>query len=295
MSSSTGTIALEGSDPRGKTPSRANPYWVLVLPLVLFLLVLYLYPIGQVLWISFSDPEVGFQNYERLVTNRGILRMLGNTFRICFITTGISLVLGYLIAYAMAHVTERHRIWILMFVLVPFWVSVLARAFSWVVLLHDNGIINRALMDWGVISEPIHLVRNELGVLIGMVHYMIPYAVLPLYANLRGIDPRLVSAARGLGAGPFESFWRVYLPLSLPGIAGAGLLVFILTLGFFVTPSILGGGKTLMIAEYVSVQILQTVRWGVGSMLAMVLLVLVFLVFAVMSRIIDLRTMFGAK
>jgi putative spermidine/putrescine transport system permease protein len=268
---------------------------VLVLPLVLFLLVLYLYPIGQVLWISFSDPEVGFQNYERLVTNRGILRMLGNTFRICFITTGISLVLGYLIAYAMAHVTDRHRIWILMFVLVPFWVSVLARAFSWVVLLHDNGIINRALMDWGVISEPIHLVRNELGVLIGMVHYMIPYAVLPLYANLRGIDPRLVSAARGLGAGPFESFWRVYLPLSLPGIAGAGLLVFILTLGFFVTPSILGGGKTLMIAEYVSVQILQTVRWGVGSMLAMVLLVLVFLVFAVMSRIIDLRTMFGAK
>jgi putative spermidine/putrescine transport system permease protein len=295
MSSSTATIALEGTGPRGKQPSRINPYWVLVLPLVLFLLVIYLYPIGQVLWISFSDPELGYQNYERLFTNRGILRMLGNTFRICFITTGISLVLGYLIAYAMAHVTERHRIWILMFVLVPFWVSVLARAFSWVVLLHDNGIINRALMDWGVISEPIHLVRNELGVLIGMVHYMIPYAVLPLYANLRGIDPRLVSAARGLGAGPFESFWRVYLPLSLPGIAGAGLLVFILTLGFFVTPSILGGGKTLMIAEYVSVQILQTVRWGVGSMLAMVLLVLVFLVFAVMSRIVDLRTMFGAK
>jgi len=295
MSMSTSTIALEGTDPRGRQPSRINPYWALALPLVLFLTVIYLYPIGQVLWISFSDPEVGFQNYERLVTNRGILKMLGNTFRICLITTAISLVLGYLVAYAMAHVTERHRIWILMFVLVPFWVSVLARAFSWVVLLHDNGIINRALLDWGLITEPVHLVRNELGVLIGMTHYMIPYAVLPLYANLRGIDPRLVSAARGLGAGPFESFWRVYLPLSLPGIAGAGLLVFILTLGFFVTPSILGGGKTLMIAEYVSVQILQTVRWGVGSMLAMVLLVLVFLVFAVMSRVVDLRTMFGAK
>jgi putative spermidine/putrescine transport system permease protein len=131
--------------------------------------------------------------------------------------------------------------------------------------------------------------------MIGMTHYMIPYAVLPLYAAMRGIDGRLVQAARGLGAGPLESFLRVYLPLSLPGIAGAGVLVFILTLGFFVTPSILGGGKTVMIADYVSIQILQTVRWGVGSMLAVVLLLMVFLLLAIMSRVIDLRAMFGAK
>jgi putative spermidine/putrescine transport system permease protein len=195
----------------------------------------------------------------------------------------------------MAHVSDRHRNWILIFVLVPFWVSVLARAFSWVVLLHDNGVVNRALLDAGVIDEPVHLVRNQLGVMIGMTHYMIPYAVLPLYAAMRGIDGRLVQAARGLGAGPIESFLRVYLPLSLPGIAGAGVLVFILTLGFFVTPSILGGGKTVMIAEYVSIQILQTVRWGVGSMLAVVLLLMVFLLLAIMSRVIDLRAMFGAK
>jgi putative spermidine/putrescine transport system permease protein len=118
---------------------------------------------------------------------------------------------------------------------------------------------------------------------------------LPLYTNLRGIDPKLVAAARGLGAGPFEAFWRIYLPLSLPGIAGAGLLVFVLTLGFFVTPTILGGGKTTMIAEYVSVQILNINRWGVGAMLAMVLLTAVLIVFGLMSRAIDLKTLFGAK
>ncbi len=292
---SGGTAVLEGSGPRGSTAPRINPYWALALPLVLFLLVLYIYPIGQVLWISFSDPSPGLQNYERLFNNAGIQRMLANTIKICIGTTALSLVFGYLIAYAMVHVTERHRMWILMFVLVPFWVSVLARAFSWVVLLHDNGILNRALLDAGIIGEPVHLVRNQIGVMIGMTHYMIPYAVLPLYAAMRGIDLRLVQAARGLGAGPVESFLRVYLPLSLPGIAGAGVLVFILTLGFFVTPSILGGGKTVMIAEYVSIQILQTVRWGIGSMLAVVLLLLVFLLLGVMSRVIDLRAMFGAK
>jgi putative spermidine/putrescine transport system permease protein len=124
---------------------------------------------------------------------------------------------------------------------------------------------------------------------------MVPYAVLPLYAAMRAIDPRTVAAARGLGAGPLGAFWRVFLPLSLPGIVSAGTLVFILTLGFFVTPAILGGGKTLMIAEYVSVQILQTVRWGVGSMLAVVLVAIVFLLLWVMSRFVDLRALYGAK
>ena len=127
---SDGTVVLEGIDPRRSTPVRINPYWLLVLPLMLFLLVLYVYPIGQVLWISFSDPSPGLQNYERLFTNAGIRRMLLNTFKISLGTTLLSLVFGYLIAYAMAHVSDRHRNWILIFVLVPFWVSVLARAFS---------------------------------------------------------------------------------------------------------------------------------------------------------------------
>jgi putative spermidine/putrescine transport system permease protein len=128
-----------------------------------------------------------------------------------------------------------------------------------------------------------------------MVHYMVPYAVLPLFANMRGIDKQLVTAARGLGAGSFESFWHVFFPLSLPGIIGAGVLVFILTLGFFVTPAILGGGKTVMIAEYVSVEILWVAHWGVGAMLAVVLLTAIALLLFMMARFLDVREMFGAR
>lgn len=292
MAASAGSVALAGRE----TPRVAvSPYVLLLLPLLLLLLALYAYPLAKVLWISFSDPEIGFQNYEKLVTTRGIQRMLFTTFKICVITTFFAMLFGYLVAYAMIHVTERHRLWMMLFVLVPFWVSVLARAFSWVTLLGDTGLVNDALIGAGLTEEPIAMMRNQLGVLIGMVHYMVPYAVLPLYAAMKGIDPRVVSAARGLGAGPFEAFWRVFLPLSLPGIIAAGVLVFILTLGFFVTPAILGGGKTIMIAEYVSAQILTTARWGIGAMSAMVLLLLVFLLLAIMSRFVDLRTLFGAK
>ncbi len=274
---------------------RINPYLVLVLPLLALLLFLYVWPMFQVFWISVSDPELGLQNYAKLIESRGIQKMLWTTFRVCLVTTALALFFGYVISYAMAHVSDRHRTWMLLFILVPFWVSVLARAFSWLMLLHDNGIVNDLLQAWGLTTEPVQLVRNQIGVYIGMVHYMIPYAVLPLYAGMRAIDPRVVTAARGLGAGPFEAFWRVFLPLSLPGVIGAGVLVFILTLGFFVTPAILGGGKTIMVAEYVSVQILQTIRWGIGAMLAVTLLFIVLALLAVMSRVVDLRTLFGAK
>jgi len=292
MTASAGSVSI-GTE---ATPRFAvSPYAVLILPLLALLLALYAYPLLKVLWISFSDPELGFGNYAKLVTATGIRRMLWTTFKVCIITTSLSMLFGYIVAYAMVHVTDRHRLWMMLFVLVPFWVSVLARAFSWTTLLGDTGIVNTELTGWGLIDQPIPMMRNQLGVLIGMVHYMVPYAVLPLYAAMKGIDPRVVSAARGLGAGPFEAFWRVFLPLSLPGIIAAGVLVFILTLGFFVTPAILGGGKTLMIAEYISAQILTTARWGVGSMCAVVLLVLVFLLLGIMSRFVNLRSLFGAK
>jgi len=270
-------------------------YWLLVLPLLLTVVGLYLYPIGQVLWISVTDPSFGLQNYERLFTSAATQRILWTTLEIACITTAFALLAGYLVAYVMAHVGGRHLVWILLFVLVPFWVSVLVRAFSWLMLLHDGGLLNSALMDSGITSEPLQLVRNQLGAIIGMVHYMIPYAVLPLFAAMKGIDPSYVAAARGLGAGPLTAFWRVYLPMTLPAVVGAGLLVFILTLGFFVTPAILGGGKTVMVAEYVSVQILQISRWGVAAMMATVLLFAVLLLLLSLDRFVSLRSLFGAK
>ncbi|MBL8702917.1 MAG: ABC transporter permease [Alphaproteobacteria bacterium] len=270
-------------------------YWLLIAPAVLMMAAFYLYPLFKVLWISFAEPQLGLSNYERLFTSEPVQRVLWVTARICVTTTAITMMLGYVVAYAMVHASEGQLRWLTFFVLLPLWISVLVRAFAWVTLLRSNGLINGGLQALGLIAEPLPLLRNEIGVMIGMVHYMIPFAVLPLYANMRGIDLRLIAAARGLGAGAWQSFARIFLPLSMPGIVGAGVLVFIFSLGFYVTPAILGGGRVLMVSEYIGVQILNTIRWGLGAMLATTLLVSVLLLLAALSRIVDLRNLFGAR
>jgi len=271
----------------------ARSPWLLVLPLILGLVILYLIPLANVLWISVTDPEPGFGNYARLAGSAALQRVLWTTFRVAGETTLLALVLGYIVAYVMVHAGPRHRLWITAFVLVPFWVSVLVRAFSWLMLLGTEGPMNQALIAAGWITEPLPLVRNELGVLIGMVHYMVPYAVLPLYANFKGIDPSLSAASRSLGAGATRTFLRIFLPLSMPGVFAGGLLVFVLSLGFLVTPAILGGGKIVMIAEYVRIQIFQTVRWGIGTMMASILLLSVLLIIVALARVVDMRKLFG--
>lgn len=287
--------AQAGGTRKGHGISLPSASWLLVLPLVLLLAIFYVGPILGVLWLSVSDPVPGLQNYERLFTSGALQRVVWSTLRISALTALLATALGYLIAYTMLHAGGRHRRWIMAFVLVPFWVSVLVRAFSWVTLLRTEGPVNSALLSWGLIAEPLALMRNELGVLIGMVHFMVPYAVLPLYANMQGTDRRILDASRSLGATAPTTFIRIFMPLSAPGIAAASLLVFVLALGFLVTPAILGGGRVVMIAEYVRVQIMQTVRWGIGTMMASVLLITVVLLLAAMSRVIDIRKLFGAK
>ena len=269
-------------------------YWLLVVPALAAMLAFYFFPLARVLWISVTEPRPGLDNYALLLTSASVHRMLLVTARLCVITTIVTLMLGYVVAYAMAHARGRQLRWLTFFVLLPLWVSVLVRAFAWVTLLRGNGLVNQGLLALGIIGEPLALVRNELGVAIGMIHYMIPFAVLPLYANMQGIDLKLVTAARGLGASPRQAFLRVFLPLSLPGLVGAGVLVFIFSLGFYVTPAILGGGRVFMIAEYIGVQILNVLRWGLGAMLATTLLAGVLLLMAALGRLVNMKKLFGA-
>jgi putative spermidine/putrescine transport system permease protein len=269
-------------------------WWALLLPAFLLMTVFYVVPILQVLTISFTEPTTGFGNYERLFTTYAVQRVIFTTLRICLITTGIALLLGYALSYVIALATPRAQRWWLLGVLVPLWISVLVRAFAWVTLLRRQGLVNESLLGLGVIDEPLKLVWNEFGIVIGMVHYMVPYAVLPMLASMREIDPRLLAAARGLGASRFTVFRRVFLPLSSPGLAAAGVLVFIFSLGFYITPAILGGGKTLMAAEWIKLQILDIVRWGMGTMLATVLVVAILTTLAVFARVVDLKRIFGA-
>jgi putative spermidine/putrescine transport system permease protein len=281
-------MAFMGSD------KRASSYWLLVAPLLVLVAAFYIGPVANILWLGFTDPAPGLGNYEKLVTSTSLAKILWTTLRICVLTTVLSVAVGYVIAYAMSHLGGRERRWMLTLVLVSFWVSVLVRAFAWLTLLGRNGLINGLLTGSGLADEPLALVRNELGVLVGMVHYMIPYAVLPLLANMQGIDQRVVKASRSLGAGPVRTFARIYLPLTAPGIMASSLLVFIISLGFYVTPAILGGGRVLMVAEYISVQVLVTVQWGTASMLATLLLLGVFALLFILSRFMKIKEVFGA-
>ena len=269
-------------------------WWLLLAPAFLLMTVFYVTPILQVLTISFTEPTPGLGNYERLFTSESVQRVIVTTLRICVITTAIALALAYVLSYRIALARPTAQRWWILAVLVPLWISVLVRAFAWVTLLRRQGLVNQALVGSGLVEEPLQLVWNEFGIIVGMVHYMVPYAVLPMLASMREIDSRLLAAARGLGAGRLTVFRRVFLPLSLPGLVAAGVLVFIFSLGFYITPAILGGGKTLMAAEWIGLQILNLIRWGLGTMMATVLVVAILVTLAVFSRVVDLRRIFGA-
>jgi len=273
----------------------ARIYWLLLAAPMFLLALFYFYPLTKVLWLSVTVPTPGLGNFAKLYTSDAIRHIVATTARLSALTTIISLLLGYAVAYAALHVRSRHAEILLFFVLLCFWLSVLIRAFAWLTLLQNRGLVNTLLLDWRVIDAPLALVRNEFGVVLGMVHYMIPYAVLPLYANMKGIDARLVPAARGLGASPLEAFLGVYLPMCVPGILSAGILVFVFSLGFYVTPALLGGGKTIMIAEFIAVQITDTLNWGLGTMLATALLLTVFALLASLAFFVDLRKVFGVR
>lgn len=268
-------------------------FWLLV-PACGAMILFFVLPLLQVLWISVSEPAYGLQNYRALAENALIQRIWWNTLLICSTTTVVAVCLGYLVAYAMMQVGEGQRAAMILIITLTFWLSVLVRSFAWVMLLRTEGVVNTAFLSLGLIDQPLRLVRNELGVIIGMVHYMVPVAVLPIYANMRTIPAQFSSAARGLGASAAQTFWLVYLPMSKPGLLAAAILVFIFSLGFYITPAILGGGRVLMMAEYIRVSFVDTLRWGYATMLASTLLIFISLALVALARVVDLKKVFGA-
>lgn len=269
--------------------------WLLIAPLLIGLFLLFLLPMMRIFGVSVTDPVVGLGNYELLFSSPSLRGMVWTTVWLAFTTTVLALFLGYILAYAMIHVSETHQVIMMTLLVFAMWVSVLIRAFSWVVVLGDQGLVNSWLMDAGLIEQPIRILFTPLAVIIGMVHYMIPIASLPLFTVMRDIDPRLSQAARSLGANPIVTFGRVFFPMSLPGLISSGILVFIFSFGFYITPAILGGGRRTMIAEYISRNILELPRWGVASTCAVVLLVVTFALLALLGRIANIRQIFGGR
>jgi putative spermidine/putrescine transport system permease protein len=214
--------------------------------------------------------------------------VLVRTFWISALVTLFCLVLGYPLAYRLATLKERHANLLLILVLLPFWTSLLVRTASWIVLLQREGPVNRILQELGITTAPLQLVFNRTGVLVAMTHVLLPFMVLPLYSTMRGIPPSYMRAARSLGAPPLRAFLRVYLPLSLPGVAAGCLLVFILAIGYYITPALVGGAADQMISSLIAFFTLQTANWGMAAALGSVLLAATVLLYLVYARVVGI-------
>ncbi|WP_016963595.1 ABC transporter permease [Pseudomonas protegens] len=266
---------------------------LLLFPLPLLLVVFYLLPFFGVVSWSFTLPEPGIEQYQRIANDPAIHDMLLRTLRLCLSVSLLALVIGYLLAYCWVFSPPFWQRMVEICVFIPFWISVLVRAFGWLIALRSNGVVNDSLLSLGWIDHPLQLTRNELGVVIGMLHFMIPYALFPLLSSMRQLDQRVLLASRGLGAGALRTFWQVLLPQTLPGLLGAFIMVFVFCLGFFITPVLLGGGQTVMIAEYVFLQMFQTSNWGLGAALSLVLLTLVSALIWLLLRVTRVNRLVG--
>lgn len=264
-------------------------------PAILLILVILVIPVGWLFYVSFigADGTFSLENYERMVNRKSYLRIFQTTFEISFLTTGLCILIGYPLAYFIAGLPNRMANLCLITVLLPFWTSLLVRTYSWLVLLQKRGLVNEWAISLGLWDEPIKMVHNMTGTLIGMVHIMLPFLILPVYGAMKAIDRDLMKAASNLGASPRRAFWTVFFPLTLPGLFAGSLMVFILCLGFFVTPAVLGGGKVIMVSMKIVSNIELFVNWGAASALGVVLLVSTMVILWIASRFLNLEKMTG--
>jgi ABC-type spermidine/putrescine transport system permease subunit I len=261
------------------------------------ILIVLLVAVVPVLWLSSlsffnAAGQLSAENYERIFGSALYRNTFVVTLQISVAVTLACIILGYPLCYWLANMPQRRAAILLVFVLVPFWTSVLVRTYAWLVLLQRNGIINETLLTIGLIDEPLRLAHNLTGSIIGMIHIMLPFLVLPLYATMRSIDEDLVRAAIALGSSPRSAFWRVYLPMSLPGLFAGTVLVFILSLGFYVTPALLGGGRVQMLAQRIESTITVHANWGAASALGVVLLLIALAMLWAMNRVFGLDKLF---
>lgn len=256
---------------------------------MLFLALFFVVPLVRLFALAFSDPGGPFASFVLLAESAVYRRVLANTFLVAVAVTLITVVLAWPVAYMLSRVKGWLFAVALYGVLFPFWISVLVRTFSWMMLLERNGPINRFLTTLGVTDRPLALLFNDTGVMIGMVHVLLPYAILPLYAAMTRIDRRLLMASDGLGASLFDTFRRIYLPLSLPGLVGGATFVFLLALGFFITPALLGGANAITLSMLIASFVTDRLAWPLAAAASLVLLVLVLVLLAVAARLLPLE------
>ncbi|PQV47659.1 ABC transporter permease [Paraburkholderia sp. BL21I4N1] len=256
----------------------------LLIPALLLLVIFFMLPVLSLLLRSILEPTLGLQNYQQLLGSSTYLRVFGNTFLVATVVTVVTVAIGFPTAWLLAIAPRRLSSLLFSILLLSMWTNLLARTFAWMVLLQSTGPINRMLMAIGLIHEPLALVNNLVGVTIGMTYIMLPFLVMPLHATLRSIDPSTLRAAAVCGASRWQAFWRILVPLAMPGIASGALMVFVMALGYFVTPALLGGAQYMMLAELVAQLVQQMLNWGLAGAAAFVLLAVTLLLYALQLR-----------
>ena len=260
---------------------------VALLPFVAVMILLFVLPTLRMLSRSFLEPAPGLDNYLLIFDNSLYRQVFATTFRVSLTVTLISIALAFPMAQFVLRCGPLLRSIIFAIVLVPFWTSLLVRVYGWTFLLQRTGIINGTLQALGITARPLKLMYNEGGVLIGITHYMLPFMIFSIYAALKAVDPRLAAAAATMGARPMRVFFKITLPLVMPGIIAGSLLVFIGSLGFFVTPALMGGPADMMLANLITFQAKEALNWPLAAAVASVLVCAVSLLAWIYFRFAD--------
>ena len=258
-------------------------------PAVVLLVVVFVYPLARMIALSFDAPGGPLAYYTAILSSPVYMTVLGLTFKTALGVTLWCVLLGVPTAYLLANLQGTWRNVCLAAVALPFLTSILIRTYAWMAILGRNGVVNQALQWTGITAAPVRLMHNEFGVYVGMVHVLLPLMILPVYSVMTAIDRRLLRAAESLGASPRRALLTVFLPLALPGIASGALLVFLIAIGFYITPALLGGPKDVMISNLIEVHVIELLNWGFGSALAFVLLAATVILMVLFDRFLGLE------
>ena len=288
---------LEGINSKALAKGRRKEgrlFFSLTLPSLITIMIVVFIPVFWLSSLSFFDRvgDLSWANYDRIFQSQLYIKTFIVTLKISFITLFFCILLGYPLCYWLSQLPDRIAGILIVFVLLPFWTSVLVRTYAWLVILQRNGIINDTLISIGWIDEPLQLAHNLTGTVIGMVHILLPFFILPLFASMRSIDTNFIRAAISLGSTPRGAFWRIFFIMSLPGFFAGTVLVFVLALGTYVTPVLLGGGKIQMLAQRIDSTIMLYSNWGAASALGVVLLILAFATIWIFNRAFGIDKLF---
>jgi putative spermidine/putrescine transport system permease protein len=264
-------------------------------PALIVLGALFVVPLLRLFSLAFTDPAGPFATFATLGESDVYRQVALNTFVVAIAVTAICAVLAWPVSYILSRLKGFWFALALYGVLFPFWISVLVRTFSWMLLLERNGPLNRLLTGSGLTDHPLSLLFNDTGVMIGMVHVLLPYMVLPLYGAMIRIDRRLLLASDGLGAGMFDTFRRIYFPLCLPGLAGGAIFVFLLSLGFFITPALLGGSNAITLSMLIASFVNDRLVWPLAAAASLVLLAIVLVLMGLAAKLLPIEKGLLAK